>query len=81
MVRKDSNNVHGDIVDARSKGEKFNIMGKMRRNPVADIKKEFLENDLIRLDSLKNYVMACLRQVMVWKERYHHLAEGRWEGI
>ena len=51
-------------------GEVFNIIGEMRTNPVVDIMEEFLENDLMRLDSLKNDARACLKQLMVCEKRY-----------
>ena len=41
------------------------IMGEMRTNPVADIEKEFLVNNLVRLDSLMNEV----RQYYGWFDR------------
>ena len=44
-------------------------MGEMRTNPVADITEAFLEDDLLRIDSLKNDVRACLKQLMVWEKR------------
>ena len=37
-------------------------MGEMRTNPVAEIEEEFLENNLIRLDTLISDVRACLKQ-------------------
>ena len=51
-------------------GMVFNIMGEMRTNPFADITEGFLEDDLLRIDSLKNDVRACLKQLMVWEKRY-----------
>ena len=51
-------------------GEVFNVMGEMRTYPVADIPEEFLEDNLMRLDSLGNDMKTCLRQLMIWEERY-----------
>ena len=46
------------------------IVGEMRTNPVADIEGEFLENNLMRLDTLMNDVRACLKQFIGWNRRY-----------
>ena len=51
-------------------GEVFNVMGEMRTYPVADIPEEFLEDNLMRLESLGNDMKTCLRQLMIWEERY-----------
>ena len=41
--------------------EVYRIMGEMRTNPAADIVEEFLDDDFMRLDTLKNDVRAYLK--------------------
>ena len=46
------------------------LMGRMRINPVSDIHEEFLEDDLLRLEGMKNDAEACLKLFMIRKRRY-----------
>jgi hypothetical protein len=36
------------------------LMGRMRINPVSDIQEAFLEDDLLRLEGMKNDAESCL---------------------
>ena len=45
-------------------------MGEMRTNPAADIVEEFLDDDFMRLVTLKNDVRAYLKQLIGWNMRY-----------
>ena len=45
------------------------IMAEMRTNPVADMVEKFLYDNLMRLDTLRNDVRACLKQYIGWNRR------------
>ena len=46
------------------------LMGKMEVNPVTDIEEAFLEDDLLRLEGMKNDAEACVKLFKSWKRRY-----------
>ena len=46
------------------------LMGRMQSNPVSDIEEEFLEDNLLRLETMKNDADNCLRLLMTWERRY-----------
>ena len=56
-------------------GEVFSVMVKLRTIPVATIPDEFVEESLVRLDSLVEDVGNCLRQYMVWESEYEEKME------
>ena len=46
------------------------LLGRMQINPVSDIEEEFLEDDLLRLETMKNDAENCFRLFLTWKRRY-----------
>ena len=50
-------------------------MARMRTNPVASIPDEFMEENLVRLESLVKEVGSWLRQYMVWESEYEDVME------
>ena len=46
------------------------LMGRMEINPVSDIREEFIENSLIRLEGMTKDAENCLKLFMTWKRRY-----------
>ena len=46
------------------------IMGEMITYPVGDTVEKFLDDNLMRLETLMNDVRACLKQYISWNRRY-----------
>jgi hypothetical protein len=46
------------------------LLGRMQINPVSDIEEEFLEDDLLRLETMKNDAENCIRMFLTWERRY-----------